>query len=195
MKRIGIFSGTFDPVHSGHICFALQAMEKAGLDQVLFLPERHPRNKEGVTHYAHRLAMLKSALKAHANLGILELPDRQLYPKSVARLNGLFPDDELFLLFGSDVVYSLHEWPLVEVLLKRCSLIIGMRGKDREKTIRQKIKSLPGQPPETHILISQAPQVSSRLIREAMHQGEIIKGLLASVKKYSKEHWLYKRIP
>ena len=77
MSKVGIFSGTFDPVHAGHIAFALEAMESAGLDKVYFLPESMPRRKSGVTHYAHRLAMLELALKPYNKLSILELPDKQ----------------------------------------------------------------------------------------------------------------------
>lgn len=191
MSRIGIFSGTFDPVHAGHIGFALQALGAARLDKVMLLPERRPWRKRGITHYVHRLAMLKRAVAAHPKLEVLELPDQRLYPKSVARLNGLFPQDELFLVLGSDHVYRLNKWPMVEVLLRRCGLIIGIRGADQEATMRERLQSLPVRPPEMHVIASKAPQVSSQTIREALRHGHDAEGLLASVKSYSKKQWLY----
>ena len=48
MARIGIYAGTFDPVHAGHVAFALQSLEAAKLDRVYFLPERRPRGKRQV---------------------------------------------------------------------------------------------------------------------------------------------------
>src|SRR5581483_3364510 len=75
MKRIGIYSGVFDPVHAGHIGFALQAVERAGLDKVYFLPERRPYHKQGVEHFGHRVAMLKRATRPHPALSVLELED------------------------------------------------------------------------------------------------------------------------
>ena len=65
VKRIGIFAGTFDPVHKGHISFALQAIEAAGLDEVVFLPEPRPRHKQSVTDQSHRIAMINLAIKAY----------------------------------------------------------------------------------------------------------------------------------
>jgi nicotinic acid mononucleotide adenylyltransferase len=72
-SRIGIYAGTFDPVHAGHVSFALHAMTVAQLDEVYFLPERLPRYKPGAAHFAHRVAMLKRAVKPHPDLQIIEL--------------------------------------------------------------------------------------------------------------------------
>ena len=86
-KRIGIYAGAFDPVHKGHVSFALQAIELAGLDEVAFVPEPRPRNKAGVTHLSHRIAMLRLAVKGHPKLKILEVPDKQfLVATSLPRL-------------------------------------------------------------------------------------------------------------
>jgi nicotinate-nucleotide adenylyltransferase len=193
--RIGIYSGSFDPVHSGHIGFALKAVKAAGLDKVVFLPERKPRGKVGVTHYAHRVAMLRAALAAHPRLDVLELPDQQFFPRTVSRLNKLYPEDQLLLLLGSDIVYGLSKWPNIETLLRRCGIIIGMRSADPQTTIDEKLKALPMPPAETHIMPSPAADISSRDIREALKQNTNAPGLLASVKRYSTGHWLYKRIP
>jgi nicotinate-nucleotide adenylyltransferase len=70
-NRIGIYSGTFDPVHSGHISFALQSLKAAKLDKVYFLPERRPRNKQQVEHFGHRVAMLKRAIKPYPEFNVL----------------------------------------------------------------------------------------------------------------------------
>src|SRR6185295_10705588 len=103
MKRIGFFSGTFDPIHKGHIAFALQALEAAELDRVYFMPEAKPRRKEGMTHYGHRVAMLRLALRPHKNLKVLEVPDRQFsVQRTMPRLKTRFKNDQLFLLMGSD---------------------------------------------------------------------------------------------
>ncbi|HEU5121705.1 MAG TPA: adenylyltransferase/cytidyltransferase family protein, partial [Candidatus Saccharimonadales bacterium] len=68
MRRIGIYSGTFDPVHYGHIAFAASAIRACNLDEVVFLPEPQPRYKAGVTDIAHRLALLTMATAAQSNL-------------------------------------------------------------------------------------------------------------------------------
>ncbi|HVI69805.1 MAG TPA: adenylyltransferase/cytidyltransferase family protein, partial [Magnetospirillaceae bacterium] len=63
MKRVGVFSGTFDPVHRGHLAFALSAQKRAQLDTVVFLPEHSPRGKIAVGSFTHRLEMLRLATK------------------------------------------------------------------------------------------------------------------------------------
>lgn len=196
MRRIGIYGGTFDPIHSGHISFALQAMRLAQLDEVVFLPERRPRGKTGITHFAHRVAMIKSALKAHPKLTILELSAQKFLPSNTLPiLNKLYPDDELFLLLGSDVVYGLSKWPFVASLLQRVGLVIGIRGSDQEITLQERISELPVKPFEVHIISVPHPVTSSRAVREALAHSKKADGLLTSVKSYSKKHWLYRLIP
>ena len=73
--RIGIYAGTFDPVHIGRVTFALQSLEAAKLDEVYFLPERRPRGKATPEHFGHRVGMLKRALEPHERLRVLELVD------------------------------------------------------------------------------------------------------------------------
>ncbi len=73
MKKVGILAGTFDPIHIGHIAFALRAIEKAQLDKVILLPEREPRRKRNVTDFNHRLSMLKLSVKSFELLEVLEL--------------------------------------------------------------------------------------------------------------------------
>ena len=68
--RIGIFAGTFDPVHAGHIAFALQAAEIAKLDEVVFIPERRPLSKSSTEHFGHRVAMIRQAIMPHSKLAL-----------------------------------------------------------------------------------------------------------------------------
>src|SRR5258708_32608937 len=102
-KTIGILSGSFDPIHAGHISLALAALEKADLQAVYFLPEPLPRRKTGVTHIAHRIAMLTRALQAFPQLQVLELPDRQFtIARSLPRLKQRFAGRDLCFIMGSD---------------------------------------------------------------------------------------------
>src|SRR5438270_13558590 len=111
MARIGIYAGTFDPVHAGHIGFALQAAQQARLDKLYFLPERRPRDKRGVEHFGHRVAMLRRAIKPHPKFGVLELPDISFsIERTLPRLEQKFQGDHLVFLFGSDAALQLPDW-------------------------------------------------------------------------------------
>lgn len=192
MQRVGIYAGTFDPVHAGHIAFALQAIEQAQLDVVYFLPERRPRYKKGVEHFAHRVAMLKAATKPHTRLQVLELEDVSFTPeRTMRRLRRQFGKARIVFLFGSDVVPTIPQWQHVDKMLAASEFVIGLRSGRAEAEVRACITSWHKQPLATHVLASCKPHISSTQIREALRARVSIHGLLSSVVQYSNRHWLY----
>lgn len=191
-QRVGIYAGTFDPVHVGHIAFALQAMKVARLDEVVFLPERVPRRKHPSEHYAHRVAMLKRAIKPHPNMSVMELVDKRFTPKRTwPELKKILPSTRLVMLVGSDVIEHMPEWPNLEILLSDCELVIGTRRADEPGVIQKFIATWPQQPLKLHIIRSHAPHVSSTEVRGAIGKQAQTHGLLASVHSYAKANWLY----
>lgn len=191
-QRIGIYAGTFDPVHTGHLTFALQAIEAAQLDMVYFMPERRPRNKEQVEHFAHRVGMLNRALKPHPHCGVLELVDVNFsVERTLPELKGQFKDDRLVFLFGSDVVSHIADWPRVDQLLKSSELVIGLRNQDERAATHKTVEGWKMQPKAVTIFESFAPDVSSGKVREALRKREATQGLLSSVERYSNRNWLY----
>lgn len=191
-KKIGIFSGTFDPVHKGHIAFALRAAEAAGLDRVYFLPEAVPRRKEGVTHIAHRIAMLRLATKPHAKLAVLNLPDKQFsVSRTLPRLQKRFQAAELHLLIGSDIVPFLASgaWPQADRLLASMRLIVGLRDDVDQEVVSTLQTLLPDR--SFRIVQTDSAFASSRDIRNSLRRGQPHAGALKSLNRYIKAHWLY----
>ena len=192
MKRIGIYAGAFNPVHVGHIAFALQTLEKAELDAIYFLPERRPRHKPGVEHFGHRVAMLKRAVRPHPKLHVLELVDIHFTVKrTLPELQRRFPDAQLVFMFGSDIVPSLPTWPEADSLLKRSELIVGVRAESQKERTEQIIQKWPVQPRRLTVFKSYAADISSSQVREALQRRKYVRGLLTSVARYSDRHWLY----
>lgn len=191
--RIGIYAGTFDPVHSGHVAFALQALQAAELDKIYFLPERRPRKKQQVEHFAHRVGMLRQALEPHPQLEVLEMVDVNFsVSHTLPRLHQQFPDAQLVFLFGSDIVPELAAWPEAARLLKESELVIGIRSRDKRDDLRTVIEAWQPQPKAVVIFDSYAPAISSGIVREALRTGRSkAPGLLPSVERYSDRHWLY----
>jgi nicotinate-nucleotide adenylyltransferase len=191
-KRIGIYAGTFDPVHAGHVSFALQAIQTAKLDKVYFLPERRPQHKMGVEHFGHRVAMLARAVRPHPKLGVLELDDISFTVKrTLLHLEQLFPNDQIVMLVGSDTAPSMQSWPLIDRMVMKCELVVGMRTSHDKRTVEQAIQAWPIQPKQLTIFDSFAPDVSSHRVREALRARAHARGVLASVARYSNSHWLY----
>ncbi|MDL2341627.1 MAG: adenylyltransferase/cytidyltransferase family protein [Patescibacteria group bacterium] len=191
-QRIGIYAGTFDPIHAGHIAFALQALEQAKLDKIYFLPERRPRHKPSVEHFAHRVAMIKQASLPYQQFYVLESVEVSFTIKrTLPMLQQKFKHAQLVFLFGSDAVAGLPDWPYAKQLLTTSELVIAARQGDDTTQLQTAIASWPHQPQAAVMLTSYAPSVSSSLVRAALRARQPAAGLLQSVARYSDHHWLY----
>lgn len=190
--RVGIYGGAFDPVHAGHIAFALQAVEAARLDQVIFLPERRPRSKPGVEHYAHRVAMLKRALAPHPDLAVMEVVDRHFTVRRIhPLLQSLYPDAQFVMLMGSDTVAMLPQWQFAERLMLEWEFVVGVRAEHEHAQVERSVAGWNIAPPCLIVFDSFEPEISSSRIRNALQANQAAHGLLRSVHRYAKQEWLY----
>jgi nicotinate-nucleotide adenylyltransferase len=136
MQRIGIYSGTFDPIHKGHIGLALSAIESCNLDSVVFVPEKIPRNKHCVTEFSIRMHEITNSLKPHHGLKVHDIGVDQFTVKpAIAVLQKQFPDTKITMLIGSDVAMHLHQWKDLALLLRTFSLAIGMRETETKQQV------------------------------------------------------------
>lgn len=114
--RLGIFGGSFDPVHFGHLLLAESCLEQLRLDRVLFVPAGAPPHKQGheLTPAGQRLEMLALAIAGHPAFEVSPLEiDRGGVTYTVDTLEALRaerPADELFLLLGGDMFADLSNW-------------------------------------------------------------------------------------
>lgn len=194
-QRIGIYAGTFDPVHSGHISFALQALSVAKLDEVHFLPERTPRSKAGVEHYGHRVAMLRQAIKPYADLSLLELVDKQFTTtRTLQHLTQTFGKNRFVFLMGSDAFVRMSEWAKVSQITEYCDFIVSIRSANELQAVLAAIEYLHIPSKAITIVDSLRPEVSSTKLRHAIRYNVSVGGLLTSVARYAKREWLYASI-
>src|SRR5215831_5839917 len=102
--RIGIFGGTFDPIHMGHLILAEQCRDQASLDQVWFMPAAHPPHKTGaaLTRFEQRCEMIELAIAGQASFKVerieKELPPPSYTAETLAELRRRNPGAEFFLL-------------------------------------------------------------------------------------------------
>ena len=188
--RIGIYAGSFDPIHVGHITFALQALKASKLDSIYFLPERNPRSKVVQEHFGHRVAMIKQAIKPYKRFKLLELDDKRFsVSKTLPKLTSVFGERQMVFLFGSDKVNQLASWPNADKLFVSSGLIIGLRQGDDLSQIKLQAKAR--QPKSLDVINSYAPDVASTKIRASLTNNQAADGLLTSVSRYIRRNWLY----
>ena len=140
MERIGIYGGTFNPPHIGHISAALQAVDALRLDRLLLIPDRiapHKQLPEGSATPEQRLKMLEIAAK---NYPQLEVSDMELLREgtsytylTVLELKEKYPDGELMLLMGTDMFLSFDKWKKPDIILQNAALGVLYRGEKGEK--------------------------------------------------------------
>lgn len=188
--RIGIFGGSFDPVHQGHLILAEQCREQGQLDRVLFIPAPRPPHKpqQTIASFEHRVAMLRLALAGHTPFVIDTCEqDRPGLSYTVDTLRYLHSREraEWFLLLGGDSVRDLHLWRSPEVIASLCSLLIVARP-GAEAAV----------PPayfRYHTVTSPLIEISSTDIRERVKQGQSIRYLVPdAVEQYVGRVGLYR---
>jgi nicotinate-nucleotide adenylyltransferase len=138
--NIGLFGGTFDPIHRGHLKVARAATERFKLKEVWFVPADIPPHKQTapVTSYFHRYSMVSLALAGEADFlpSLLEAPDAEAHVErrpsysidTVRRVKaGLRKGDRLYFLIGIDAFQDIAKWYEAEALLKECEFIVAAR--------------------------------------------------------------------
>ena len=131
--RIGVFGGAFDPVHFGHLILAEQAREQARLDQVWFVPAaRHPFKAETTAApFDRRVEMLRLAIAGHDAFRVDEIeknrPGLSYTADTLDELKRQHPDDELFLLIGSDTLARPAEVARPQRIVRTATLVVRER--------------------------------------------------------------------
>ncbi len=133
-ERIGIFGGTFDPVHVGHLVAAVNARHELGLDKVLLVVANVPWQKAGaraVTPAHERLALVTAAV---GNVEGVEASPLEIdrggvsyTADTVAEVAARHPDADLYLIVGADVARELRTWERIEEIRESVTLVVVTR--------------------------------------------------------------------
>ena len=187
--RTGVFGGSFDPVHRGHLWVARQAAKALQLDQVLFIPARLQPLKSGGPHAAseHRVAMLRAAVADEDGFVVdereLSRPGPSFTVDTLRALKLERPQDPLFLLVGADAARELPRWHEVAEVQRLATIAVVPRpGGD-----------IPLLPPSAVPLAIEPLDVSATSVRSAVAGGQAIDHLVPkAVADYIASHRLYR---
>jgi nicotinate-nucleotide adenylyltransferase len=140
LKKIGIYGGTFDPVHNAHLILARDTAEQLQLEQVLFIPAAvNPHKQEQhSTPGELRLEMLRAAAAGDELLHVSDIELRRPPPSytidTVEEIRRTSPDAELFYLIGADNLRKLHTWRRFDELRQLVQFVVLARGSERPTT-------------------------------------------------------------
>lgn len=133
-ERLGIFGGTFNPIHYAHLRLAEEAREACALDRVLFLPAATPPHKALAAHepdFASRCAMVRLAVADHPAFELSELegasPGKNYSVETLGRLKGLYPAADLFFIIGMDSFRDLASWHRYRQIFSLANLVVVRR--------------------------------------------------------------------
>lgn len=193
--KVGLFGGTFDPIHIAHLIIAESVCESAKLDKLFFIPARiHPfKNNQQIETPRHRAAMIRLAIRENPCFAISEVElnkgDTSYTIDTVKLFRRQYPPEshELIFLMGADNLPKFREWKQPEDLVNLCQILVFGRPHAKPPDPEDPLLAA-FQYVETPLL-----DISSTEIRERVQQGRSIRYLVPSrVEAYIRKHSLYR---
>lgn len=192
-ERIGMFGGTFDPPHTGHLIVAAHVREELGLDRIIFIPAMTPPHKQdrAVTAGRHRLAMVERAIEGDPHFAVSDCELRRggvsYTIDTVQDLLRTHSGAELTVLIGMDNLVDFSTWRDPEGILSRAAVVV---------MTRPGFTHGPGDAPFlTRMRLCEVPDIgiAARDIRRRVSEGRSIRYLVpAGVEEYVATHGLYR---
>lgn len=199
--KIGIYGGTFDPVHLGHIKIALKTIEQLDLDQIWFVPAKIPPHKinSGVTNEIHRLNMLNEAIKDLDSRFVinnyeLENDDVSYSYLTLTEFTAKYKNHKFYFIMGEDSLIDFSTWRHPEIIANLVEIVVVPRSvKHFENIIKYSSVYEKLYDAVIHVLNFELVDISSTDIREKIKSGENISSLIPKrVYNYILDHNLYK---
>ena len=199
MERIGIFGGTFNPPHVGHVHVANFAVKELCLDRLLIMPSNTPPHKAlpaDSPSAAMRMEMLQMIF---ADVDKIEISDMEIRRggisytvDTVKQMKNQFPEAEIVLLVGTDMFLSFTEWYCYDQILQNASLAVLYRGdKEEKENIAQKKLELEDQGAKVYLLENPVMPISSTQLRRMMAFSCAEEFLPAEIRSFIRENNLY----
>ena len=190
-RHIGLFFGSFNPVHVGHLALANYIAENSEIDEVWFVvsPQNPFKETGDLIDAEHRVKMLEESIGSYPKFKVcdieLKLPTPSYTYKTLNKLTSLYSNFNFSIIMGSDNLINLHRWKNIDEIMKLCSIKIYPRP---DYPINEDLLT-------NSISIIDAPvfNISSTLIREGLYQDKNYSYLIPQkAHEYIKNQGLYK---
>jgi len=197
-SRWGVFGGTFDPPHLGHLILAAEARSQLKLERVLFVLTAQPPHKiRQITPVEHRLAMLEAAIDGDEGFALsraeIDRPGPHYAVETMNMLAEEFPDKELVYLLGGDSLRALPTWRQPHEFLAACAAIGVMRRPGVHCALDDLTEQLPELEDKLEFVDAPLLEIASREIRQRVAEGGHYRYYLPTgVTKIIEERGLYR---
>ena len=206
--KLGLFGGTFDPIHNGHLSMAAAFADELGLDQVVFIPAGDPYHKSVATRTpaVKRLAMVEAAIAGDVRFAASDIDmvrEGATYTVDTLQiLRQYYPNAEMWWLMGMDSLLSLHTWHRYQDIFKLANVAVAARNDEKIQQVAPEMRALVAQglsqatsasKGQLRLLQWQPEDISSTQIRNAVKSGLTIDGWVPKpVRDYISTHGLYR---
>ncbi len=201
MRKVGLYFGSFNPIHLGHMAIAGYLTEYSGLDQVWFVVSPHNplKKKSSLLSDHQRLHMVNLAigdnLKFRASDIEFKFPLPSYTIDTLTYLGEKHPENQFVLVMGEDNLYTLHKWKNINELIKKCSIYVYPRAESGKHSSKPDSPELDNILEEADIKYIEAPlmEISGTFIRDGIKNGKDMSYFLPPpVWKYITEMHFYR---
>ena len=138
MPRVGVFGGSFDPVHVGHLIMAGEALDRLRLDEVVFVPANRPAHKRSraLAGVRHRLAMLRLAVRGNPRFRVSALEAERggiSFTADTLEAMKRRGEDSLYFILGEDSLAEFHTWRDPDRIARLAKLVVVPRAAERSR--------------------------------------------------------------
>lgn len=177
-SRVGLFGGTFDPIHRAHLEVARQSLLQMDLDKVILIPSKHPPHKdeEGLTGAELRYRMVELAIEDREAMEVscveIEREGPSYTVDTLKEMDKIY--DEIMFIVGADNLINIKTWKKPEELLRMCPFVVAPRGGVLKEDFQEEIFT--GK--DLRFLNMSEISLSSTEIRERIADGQSVDGLV-----------------
>lgn len=199
MKKYGIFGGSFNPIHYGHLMICEYIKEEMGLDKVIFIPTGNPPHKDLGVSAVDRYEMVKLAISPNPDFEISDIETTRVKLSytvdTIRELKKIYKEEKLYFLIGLDSLFQLKTWKKIGDLSQEIEFVVALRpGYIDKEEINGEIDFL-RENFGTRINLIKTPlyEISSTDLRDRIHEGKSLRYLIPKkVLDYIEESGFYK---